>query len=39
MYTVAETEVFQRHAAAIWSEGERRELTDWINKPDGRTCC
>jgi hypothetical protein len=30
MHTVAETEVFQRHAAAIWSEGERREFIDWI---------
>jgi hypothetical protein len=39
MYIVAEAEVFQRHVAATWSEGERREFIDWINKPDDRTCC
>lgn len=27
MYTVAETEIFQRYAASIWSEGERIELS------------
>jgi hypothetical protein len=30
MQTVAETEVFQRYAASIWSEGERLEFIDWI---------
>ena len=30
MHTVAETEVFQRYAASIWSERERLEFIDWI---------
>lgn len=30
MHTVAETEVFQRYAASIWSEAERIEFIDWI---------
>lgn len=30
MHTVAETEIFQRYAAAIWSESERLEFIEWI---------
>lgn len=30
MNTVAETEVFQRYAADIWSEQERSEFINWI---------
>ena len=30
MNTVAETEIFQRYAASIWSESERLEFIDWI---------
>jgi len=28
--TVSETEVFQKYAAAIWSEDERLEFINWI---------
>lgn len=34
MHTVAETEVFQRHAAATWSEGGVRVI--YFNELDGR---
>lgn len=30
MHTVAETEIFQRYAAAIWSGSERLEFIEWI---------
>jgi hypothetical protein len=30
MKTVAETEIFQRYAAAIWSDEERLEFISWI---------
>lgn len=30
MRTVAETEIFQRHAALIWSEKMRIEFINWI---------
>lgn len=30
MHTVAETEIFQRYAAAICSESERLEFIEWI---------
>jgi hypothetical protein len=30
MYTVAETELFQDRAAAIWSEDERLEFCTWL---------
>lgn len=30
MNTVAETEVFRRYAALIWSDAERAEFIDWI---------
>lgn len=30
MHTVAETEIFQRYSAQIWSSGERAEFVDWI---------
>ena len=30
MHTVAETEVFQRYAASIWSDTERGEFINWI---------
>ena len=30
MHTVAESEIFQRYAAAIWSESERLEFVEWI---------
>ena len=30
MHTVAETEVFQRYAASIWSEAECVEFITWI---------
>jgi hypothetical protein len=30
MHTVAETEIFQRYAASIWSESERLEFVEWI---------
>ena len=30
MHTVAETEIFQRHAASVWSESERLEFVEWI---------
>ncbi len=37
MHTVAETEISQRYAAAIWSESERLEFIEWIaaNPPAG----
>lgn len=35
MHTVAETAVFVRYAAEIWSEDERMEFISWIaNHPD-----
>ncbi len=30
MHTVAETEVFQRYAASIWSDAERVDFINWI---------
>ncbi len=30
MHTVAETEIFQRYAAAVWSDAEREEFINWI---------
>jgi len=30
MQTVAETEVFQRYASALWSDEERVSFVDWI---------
>lgn len=30
MYTVIETEIFQRYASEIWSDVEREELINWI---------
>ncbi|MBZ0094873.1 MAG: transcriptional regulator [Sulfuricella sp.] len=30
MHTVAETDIFQRYAAAIWSDSGRVEFIDWI---------
>jgi len=30
MHTVAETEVFQRYAASIWTDAERVEFITWI---------
>ena len=34
MYTVIETEVFQKYSDHIWSEEERTELINWIaNNP------
>ena len=30
MYTVSETEIFQRYAANVWSELERTEFINWI---------
>lgn len=30
MHTVAETEIFQRYSAQIWSLEERAEFIDWI---------
>lgn len=30
MHTVAETEIFQRYAAQIWSENERIDFINWI---------
>lgn len=30
MHTVAETAVFQRYVAPIWSDGERVEFINWI---------
>lgn len=30
MNTVAETEIFKRYAAALWSEAERLEFINWI---------
>lgn len=30
MHIVAETEIFQRYAAAIWTESERLEFVEWI---------
>lgn len=30
MFTVIETEIFQRYAASIWTEHERTTLIDWI---------
>ncbi len=30
MRTVAETEIFQRYAASIWSDDERTAFIDWI---------
>ncbi|CAN7152743.1 transcriptional regulator [Trinickia sp. LjRoot230] len=34
MYTVIETEVFQRYAASIWQEGEREAFIVWLaNNP------
>ncbi len=30
MNTIAETEIFQRYAASIWTDGERAEFISWI---------
>lgn len=30
MHTVAETDIFQRYAAAIWLDVERVKFIDWI---------
>jgi len=30
MRTVAETPIFQRYAAAIWTQAERKEFIVWI---------
>lgn len=30
MHTVAETDIFQRYATAIWSDSGRVEFIDWI---------
>ncbi len=30
MHNVAETKIFQRYAAAIWSESEHLEFIEWI---------
>lgn len=30
MNTVIETHIFQRYAAAVWSDAEREEFVDWI---------
>lgn len=30
MYTVFETEVFQRYAGPIWADGEREEFIAWL---------
>jgi hypothetical protein len=30
MFTVAETEIFQRYAASIWIEAERAAFVNWI---------
>jgi hypothetical protein len=30
MNTVAETDIFQRYAATIWSNAERMAFIDWI---------
>lgn len=30
MHTVAETEIFQRYATAIWSDAERAAFVTWI---------
>jgi hypothetical protein len=30
MKTVAETAVFQRYAAGLWTDGERAEFVNWI---------
>lgn len=30
MHTVAETDIFQRYAAAVWSDSGRVEFIDWI---------
>lgn len=35
MHTIAETEIFQRYAAQIWSDQERIDFIDWIaHNPD-----
>ena len=34
MYTVIETDIFQKHISAIWTEEERLEFVSWIaNNP------
>ena len=30
MNTVAETDIFQRYSATIWSDAERMAFVDWI---------
>ena len=30
MRTVAETEIFQRYSAEIWTDGEREQFVNWI---------
>ena len=30
MYTIIETEVFQRYASPIWGDGEREEFIAWL---------
>ena len=30
MYTVSETEVFQKYAAAVWNDADRTEFINWI---------
>ena len=30
MYTVSETEVFQKYAAAVWTDADRTEFINWI---------
>jgi len=30
MYTVSETEVFQKYAAAMWTDADRTEFINWI---------
>ena len=46
MYTVSETEIFQRYAASVWSELERTEFINWIaanplagDVVPGSNCC
>lgn len=34
MYTIIETDIFQKHISNIWTEEERLEFVDWIaNNP------
>lgn len=30
MYTIIETDIFIRHAEAIWDQGERHEFVTWL---------